>query len=331
MKQVNLITILFLVGLVVLPFSVSALTVSPPRMEISGDPGQTINATYFLINEEAEPRTFYSSFANFEAVGETGVPRFLEAQEGLAVWLETLPQITLMPREEREVPLSIKIPQNADPGGHFAAVFWGTAPPQPAEAGQVAIGGKVGILVLLRVSGEVAGEAGLLEFSTKDNKRFFTSLPIEFFWRFRNDSGDRVQPDGEITIKNTFGLTTAKLPANKGLGNVLPASIRKFNVPWQIEDEEIIEEEKLGFFRMVKRQWSEFHFGRYRANLQLRYTGNGEQEAKESFSFFIIPWQLLSIIVIILGIVGFLGMLGLKRYNRWIIAKHEKRNKEQET
>jgi hypothetical protein len=325
MKRINFSIILFLAGLAVLPFSVLALTVSPPRIEITGDPGHTVTGTYFLINEEADTRTFYSSFANFEASGESGVPKFLETQEGLAVWLETQPQITLQPREEREIPFSIKIPQNAEPGGHFAAIFWGTSAPVATGGGTVSIGGKVGILVLLRISGEVEGKAGLLEFAAKDGKRVFASLPIEFIWRFRNDSGNRIQPEGEITIKNTFGLTTAKLPANKGLGGILPASIRKFSVLWLAEGTETgAKEGETGFFAAVKNQWSEFHFGWYKAYLNLQYANGGQSEAKLSFSFWIIPWQLLSVIIVILGIVGFLGMIGLKRYNRWIIAKAQK-------
>lgn len=323
MKRVNFIIILFLAGLAVLPFFTSALTVSPPRIEITGDPGRTIAGTYFLINEEADTRTFYSSFSNFEASGESGVPKFLDTQEGLATWMETLPQITLKPREEREIPFSIKIPQNAEPGGHFAAIFWGTAPPQPtAGGGNVSIGGKVGILILLRVSGEVEGKGGLLEFAAQDGKRIFISLPIEFIWRFRNDGGNRVEPQGEITIKNTFGVTTAKLPANKGLGGVLPASVRKFSVPWLTQGTEATaEKEETGFFAAVKSQWSEFHFGWYRAHLNLQYADGDEAQAKSSFSFWIIPWQLLSIIFIVLASVGFLGMAGIKRYNKWIISK----------
>lgn len=328
MKKLSVATILCLAALFGIGYEARALTVSPPRIEITGDPGRTVAGTYFLINEEADTRTFYSSFANFEASGESGVPKFLETQEGLAVWMETQSSITLKPREEREISFSIKIPQNAEPGGHFAAIFWGTAPPQPsAGGGQVSIGGKVGILVLLRVSGDVEGKGGLLEFTAKDGKRVFVSLPIEFIWRFRNDGGNRVEPQGEITVKNTFGLTAVKLPANKGIGGVLPASVRKFSVPWLAESPEAAaEKEETGFFAAVKSQWSEFHFGWYRARLNLQYADGGEAQAKSSFGFFIIPWQLLSIVIVILGILGFLGMMGLKRYNRWIIKKAQAQN-----
>ncbi len=312
---------------------VSALTVSPPRIEVSGDPGSVIQINYFLINEGAEPRTLHSSFANFEAGDETGVPRFTESREGLATWMETLPQVTLQPREEKEVFASITIPQEAEPGGHFAAIFWGTSPPQAGEGGQVVIGGKVGILVLLRVSGEIEGGAGLLEFGTQEKRRFFTQLPIEFVWRFKNDGGDRVQPEGEIIIRNTLGLTSAKLPVNIGRGSVLPASVRRFTEKWDITREERgaalpsaqIEqngsEETEGFWDSVKNQRREFRFGRYSAELNLKYGDNGQETASGSYSFFIIPWQFLSIIFTILIILGFLGAIGLKRYNRWIIKK----------
>lgn len=322
MRRSALVISAFGIGIFMLPVFAYALTVSPPLLELSGDPGQVINANFSLVNEEAVAQTFYSSFANFEASGESGVPKFLEKKEGLAVWMETKAQITLKPREENKINFSIKIPKNAEPGGHFAAIFWGSTPlKSTADGGQVSIGGKIGILVLLRVSGAIEGKGGLLEFSAKDGKRVFSSLPIEFFWRFRNDGGNRVQPDGDITIKNTFGLTNIKLPANKGLGGVLPASIRKFSVPWLAEGAEAGAEEQTGFFTAVKNQWNEFHFGWYRAYLNLQYVDGSQSKAESSFSFWIIPWQLLSIVVVVLGIVGFFGMIGLKKYNRWIISK----------
>lgn len=315
-----------------------ALTVSPVRAEFAGDPGQTLAGEIILFNEQREikeSKTFYSSFVNFEAQGESGTPFFTTSAADLATWIKAPRQAILKPGETKTIPYTIEIPKNAEPGGHFAAIFWSTTPPEEAGGGgQVTVGGRLGVLVLLTVNGgQVKGGGGILEFTTKDKQGFFASLPIDFTYRFQNTSGNRIQPEGEIKIKNTFGLTSAVLPANKGHGGVLPAGIRKFEVNWTGEENNEETQvaiakpqmpseigEKLGFFGMAKKEWGNFAFGRYSAELNLKY-GQDNKEADASYSFFVIPWQLFSIIIVILGILGFLGMIGLKRYNRWIIAK----------
>ncbi len=319
------ITILLLAGVFILAFQAYALTISPVKFEISGDPGQTLHGELKLFNEQDETNTFYSSFENFEARGEAGVPFFLPEKVGLATWIKAQEQITLKPKEEKTIPFSIQIPQNAEPGGHFAAILWGTTPAQAIEAGQVAVGGRLGVLILLRVSGEVEEEGGLLEFGAKDNEKLFSSLPITFTYRFNNTGGDRLVPRGEIKIKNLFGLTSATIQANARKGNVLPDSARKFEEVWGEELQKTDSGEKLGFFEMAGRQWKEFHFGWYTAHLNLAWAA-ANQTANATYGFFIIPWQLLLIVIVILAIIGFLGIWGLRKYNRWIVAKHISRN-----
>lgn len=314
--------------------SARALTVSPVKAELSGDPGQTIEAEMTLFNEQKEdkePKTFYSSFANFEARGETGAPYFTSATEGLATWIKASKQVVLKPGERKTAPFSITIPKNTEPGGYFAAIFWSTTP--PGDAGgeeQVSVSGRLGVLVLLTVNGKVKEGGGVLELGTKDKQRFFSSFPIDFEYRLQNSSGNRIKPEGEIKIKNLFGGAVVTIDANNGQGNILPASIRKFTVTWTGEENKDGavplqkaqkiggDGEKVGFFGMVKKEWSNFAFGRYTTDLNLKF---GDKEKKASFSFYIIPWQLLSVIFILAASAGVLLSLGVKRYNRWIIAK----------
>ncbi len=330
------ITLLISFGLVLM-CPVFALTISPPRMELGGNPGTTIEGEMTLFNEEAETKTLYSSTQNFEARGESGAPYFLPERTGLATWISIQDQVTLKPQERKTIPFTIKIPDNAEPGGHFAAIFWGTFP-AAIEGGQVAIGGRLGVLILLRVAGEVEEKGGLVDFRTEGG-RFLTKLPIVFAYRFSNDGGDRIKPEGEIKIKNILGFTSAVLDANKSEGNVLPRSSRKYEALWhskgqKIGDltkkeelalfEQLAKAEKMGFFETAGDQWRNFAFGLYTAKLTLTYGQEGKT-AQASYRFFVIPWQLLSIIVVILAIIGFLGFWSIKKYNRWIITKYGKR------
>jgi len=221
------------------------------------------------------------------------------------------------------VPFSIAIPQNAEPGGHFAAIFFGSQPPGAQGSGQVSVGGKIGVLVLLTVSGSVSEGGGLLDFNTNNNQRFFSTLPVGFSWRVNNTGGDRIVPRGDIKIKNTLQFTSATLEANKAEGSVLPGSARKFEAVWGNKSPVISGEQPespKGFFAMAGSELSNFHFGWYSAKLNLNW-GLSNQTSNASYSFFVIPWQLLLIILVILVIVWFIGKIALKRYNRYIIGR----------
>lgn len=321
MRYFILAAILTLGVAVFLASSVQALTVSPVKFEISGDPGQTLKGELKLFNEQDTTKTFYSSFESFEARGETGTPYFFPGTEGLATWMSTDPQVTLEPQERKIIPFSIVVPENADPGGHFAAIFWSASLPQTQEGGQVSVSAKLGVLILLRVTGEIEGEGGLLEFASKDKQRVFISPPIHFEYRFQNSGGDRVKPEGEIKIKNIFGMTKIALPANPRLGNVLPNSIRKFKTVWELKENGSQQEaedngDEKGFFTTVKTQWINFAFGLYTAKLNINF-GTENEEASAKYRFFVIPWQLLTIFVFILAIIWVL----IKKYNQWIIKK----------
>ncbi len=224
--------LLLVVGLI--PFGARALTVSPPKIEITGDPGKTISGSFLLINEQDSTKKFYTTFENFEAQGESGTPKFTPGTTGLGSWMHAVATVVIAPGEQKDIPFTISIPKNAEPGGHFGAIFLGTSPPESEGGGQVSVGAKVGILILLRVSGAVKEGANLLEFRAQD--RFTSSLPATLFYRIQNGGGDRLKPSGEVTIRNTVGLKSAQLPANKAESNVLPLSTRKFTILWSDDE-----------------------------------------------------------------------------------------------
>ncbi|MDB5188675.1 MAG: hypothetical protein JWM92_273, partial [Candidatus Nomurabacteria bacterium] len=146
------------------PIPVYALTLSPARIEINGDAGTTVGGEFTLINEQGTTQTFYASYENFSAQGETGAPAFSAEQSGLDTWLGVIPtQVTLTPGQVAKIPYTIAIPKGTEPGGYFAVIFWSNTPPS-SESNQVSIGAKVGLLVLLRVNGTVTESAGITQF-----------------------------------------------------------------------------------------------------------------------------------------------------------------------
>ena len=289
-----------------------ALTISPVRVEITGNPGQTLRGEMEILNEQGETKTFFSSFENFEPSGDTGSPRFVGNSGNLSTWLSTNTRIDIAPNEKQIIPFTIAIPADAEPGGYFSAIFWGSQDPKTQEAGEVAIGGKLGVLILLRVAGDIHEEAGLSEFVAADGKRLLTAVPVTIGYRFTNKGDDRVVPLGDIVIKNTFGMEVESLKANESEGNVLPNSSRKFQVIWSKDAPKDIQ----GFLANAKAQLANFHFGFYRAQAAIVWGSTNKVETASTW-FFLFPWQSLSIVAIGLILVYFL----LRRYNAWIISR----------
>ena len=309
--------------------SVYALTISPPRIEICADPGETVSHEILITNEGDGDQIFYVSYSNFEAQGETGTPTFVEATEGLGTWISTNESIRIPAQKSELVNLKISVPKNADPGGYFAAVFWGTSP----ENGEgVSIGAKTGALVLLTVNGDVDEQGGILEFATKNKQTFYTSLPITFYYRFQNSGDNRIKPAGDIMMKNMVGLTSAKVPGNPVDGNILPKSVRKFETTWQGKDGAVVvsDKDKGGFFDNVKREWRNFAFGHYKAELTLAY-GIKNEVSTATYGFWVFPWHLTLFVVVLAIIIFIIGRWLIRRYNKWVIAQAEMMLKREQT
>lgn len=307
--------------------SVHAVTVTP-RLELNGDPGQSLRETFKVTNEQRQSQTFYLSFANFRSVDESGTPVFSDRAEDLATWIEAPSQVTIGPLDSVEVPVTVRIPSDAEPGGHFAAIFLQTSPPAPDQPGQIGISGKLGTLILLRVGGDFVQGATILEFGTKNKSYFFISLPITFYYRFQNIGDDHTKPLGDVIITNMVGQTSKILPANPVDGSVLPKSVRRFETTWSDSGKPLkqeivakIQEPPRGFWPMVKYEWQNFAFGKYQAKLKLAFGTKELQSANASFTFYVIPWQLLSIVIPALIITLILIRWFVRRYNRYIIGR----------
>jgi hypothetical protein len=305
-----------------------ATTITPPRLELEGDPGTTVRSSFKVINDSESTSTLYTEVENFEARDETGNPQFVQTKEGLSIWIDVEDRVSVAPGEEKEIPFSIQVPRSAEPGGYFASIFVRNTPPS-AQGREVSVGAKLGVLILFRVNGEIQEGVDILEFSTRDNRRLFTSLPIEFYYRFQNTGADRVKPEGDIIVKNVVGLKAKILSANRTDGSVLPRSIRRFESAWihggggQEDPTEAFTPRASGsFLDEAKYQWSNFAFGMYTANLDITF-GQTNKTASGTFRFLVIPWQLL--IIVGAGLIAVLIALRfvLRRYNRYIISRHQ--------
>lgn len=268
------------------------LSISPSLFDMSVNPGQEWRSTLRVINVNDYDLTVYIDVVNFSPKGESGEGRFMpvppEGGEGvtLAEWFSIEREAIVVPREQsKEIPFAVRVPFDASPGGHFAAILVGTRPhaPEPGQA-KVQTSQMVTSLFFARVAGDIIEQGSIREFTTSD--RFLGAPEVTFDLRFENKGNVHLQPQGEIKITNMWGEERGLIPINQSsqFGNVLPETIRKFTFSW-------------------KGEWSMADIGRYTAVATLAYGNESRQFTSMQTEFWVIPFKLL--FGILLGLVLF--------------------------
>ncbi|MFA6604267.1 MAG: hypothetical protein WCT10_05560 [Patescibacteria group bacterium] len=306
------------------PSGASAITISPIFVDYSLDPGDTVMDVLKAYNENPFPITLYPVVDNFTSGDEEGSPVFYDADEdpygtALATWvkMDSTEPFTLQPGDRVNLPFSINVPVNAQPGGHFGAIILSTQPPEISGEG-VGVAAQIGMLIFVDVSGEAKETASIAEFGFKNPRVWYNYLPVNFFLRFENSGNTHLRPTGNLFIKDMFGRQVASIPVNSDFRSVLPSSIRKFEFGWRRAAGDSGSSELL-------KEWNNFAFGKYEAMLVLNY-GKQNKIVTDTREFYVWPWRILCIAggIILLLILLFIG--AMKLYKRSIIKKYQKDN-----
>lgn len=272
--------------------SALAVTVGPGKMQLRVDPGDVIEGTLYLKNNKDTTKTFYSDIQAFTE--RDGERVFLETPSLLAEWFEIPKSVELSGNGDKQIPYTLSVPEDAPAGGHFAIIWWSTAPPE-TEGGQVAITARAGIVVYLNVSGDVEESALVTRFAIEDT--LTGSADNTFTIDFKNTGTTYVMPTGTTTITNLWGTKRASLQVNSRELQVLPGSEKTFTMTLANDA---------------------FWWGPYKATAKVNYA-EGKMLTKERW-FFVIPPVFTSTVVFILFVI-FFGIPWLLRvYRRRLIA-----------
>lgn len=294
-----------------------ALEIAPPVLNLKADPGETIKTTINLRDVSSSALVVRNQINDFVAAGEDGTPKLLLDENAeaspysLKEWIQPLPEFTLKPREVNQLPVTIRVPANAAPGGYYAVVRF-TASPPGLDGSGVSLSASLGTLILMRVNGDAKEAMSIEQFeATKNNdaKWLFESAPITFLTRVRNNGSSHEQPTGQIAIKDMFGNPVANVNVNLSRNNVLPSSVRRFEPQL---DSSVIGNRVL--------------FGRFTADLKLSYGTQG-QTVTESTSFWVIPYRLILFVILLIIVVVVIVRIALKRYTERAIARSRTRRR----
>ncbi len=287
------------------------IEISPALVELNGEPGKTYTLKIKVTNVTLTKLTYTTSINDFTSQGETGSPRVLiddtlPATASVTSWIAALPGFTLDTRESRNLTATVTIPADAEPGGHYGVIRFSGRPPALEDSG-VGLSASAGMLLLIRVAGDISETASLESFYSANNGNqtsLFESSPIGFVTRIKNDGNIHVKPVGTIEITDMFGNLVGSVPVNDTKSNALPDSIRRFDGEFKADG------------------WM---IGAYTANLTIGYGTTG-QAITNTITFWVIPYKLLAVVILGLITLVFIASRLIKVYNRRIIAKAKNEN-----
>lgn len=281
---------------VFLPFGVQAqqssgLAVSPLTFEIAVNPGDTVTNAIRVFNPNSQPVSVRLHVEDFSAEGERGQAIIAKAEStsySIAQWVSLdQGEVLVEPNVAALVNFTIRIPANAEPGGHYGAIT--------AEAGGGAAAGsgasvaqKVASLLLVSVSGEVSEALKIVDF-TGPAGAVLDASAVTLASRFENTGSVHLKPRGFVTITDTFGREVANISLDQR--NVLPGSKRLVETTWQPEG---------------------FTMGRMRAQLAAIY-GSTNEPLTASVEFWVIPMNVIGPMLAVLGVLLVLGFILRKR------------------
>ena len=264
------------------PISEEGLKLDFSRVDENVNPGDKLEKTIKVTNMSGKSQIIYAKVRDFAAPeDESGEPQFLASGEtapeiSLKSWITVPPGgVEFKPGEMKDVNVAINVPENASPGSHYGAVFFGVTPPEATGKTAILIGREAGALVLLRVSGEIRESADIREF--RSEKYFNGAPPVKLITRIQNSGNVHVTPAGVISIKNMLGREVASLVFNEQGDSALPDSIRRFENIWN----------------------PSFALGRYEADLILAYgeKGQSRESLLSTTSFFVMPGKIILIVL----------------------------------
>ena len=289
------------------------LTVLPPLFQVNLAPGDTWRTTLRVVNGNDYSVDLHASVENFHPDGETGTAIFEAKPQGgvnprsFAAWIEIPPgPFHVEPGATAEIPFTLHIPKDAEPGGHYAGILVGTEPLKSIKGGGVAIGSYLSSLIFARIAGNVVEKGDIRDFYP--DRSFVEDQNEHFVLRFENSGNVHLVPRGAITIYNMWGKVRGTIAINETntFGNVLPNTTRKFEFSWAGESNML-------------------DLGRYRAEAVLNYGFDGKKTVFRTAYFWVIPWRALLIFVgVLLVVVRLIAWLVTRYVHKALLRERER-------
>ena len=316
------------------------LSVSPHTFDLGVLPGEVITEKIKITNKSEVALPILARTVDFTARDEVGGMSFDALSQDISFasrkWIKIEnPNFILEPSETEKINFTISIPENAEPGGHYAVMLF-----EPKltsfyfEEGQPRAIPIIGVLFLFSVKTftldqEVEQKLEVVEFSVPKKERLVAienlvsaaiggvaqaatevtitkKSPQNFILRIKNNDIYHIKPFGKVLIYNVFGkkVGEAEIPQR----TILPGKIRQFPIEFSPETPGYLKRLPASISNFLAQN---FFFGKYQATIELQAKSPLTAETFQPnlpviLTFFSFPWQFWLGFVLTFGLLMFL-------------------------
>jgi|AntAceMinimDraft_12_1070368.scaffolds.fasta_scaffold00275_43 hypothetical protein len=274
----------------------------PAKHEVIAVPGETQNKKISITNRTEQTLEFNIQIEDF--VGSTDKEqqvKLLGDQEGpysLKNFVKPEVSTFILDSGERiNIPITVSLPDNAEPRGYYGAVIISAENPDEnqslEDSTSTEIVTRLGSLFLVRVDGDLVEESNLELFKALgEDKKLYSQHPGGFELAVKNTGNVHLVHYGQIVIKNLFGKEIERFPINGYFS--LPDSVRYQQVIWP----------------------NSFTLGKYTAVLDI-HKGYGDENLnthQQQISFWVIPWNVILPLFLVIIVLVFMFSKLSKRF-----------------
>ncbi len=211
----------------------TGIEISPVTYEFEISPGESQTGRLNLRNLDSTPVNYIIEAELFSQVSEEGAPSFQgttkpEGVTTLIDWIayESAKEGVLQANGQTDINFTITVPEGAEPGGHYAAIFAKQVLKDADGRTQIGVQSRVGLLILVSVPGDVSKTAKIKSF---EYPSFITKGPSNFNLRVENTGSVHFDSSAMVEIKPILGKTQIL-----DLGNhiIIPKNTRLFEAQW---------------------------------------------------------------------------------------------------
>ena len=248
--------------------------VGPGKVEMKIAPGERGRTNLQVTNRMGDTRMFKIEVEDFRGARDPQQTVVLLGDERGPYSLKDFlsfsePVFELKNGERATIPVTVSMPTDVEPGGHFGSILISTVSNTATSTNVAsAVVSRIGTLFFVSVPGVVTSDGKLFSFGTQGDKKFFGSGPIGFRLLYENNGSTHVNPYGEIKINNIIGETVGSVEVEPWFA--MPDSLRLREVSWD----------------------RPYLFGRYTATAFIN-RGYDDIVDTVSFSFWVIPWKIV--------------------------------------
>jgi hypothetical protein len=296
-----------------------SLGIFPPIFQIEALPPANIEAPLTIINLDDKDVNLRISLKPFHsAQSEDGRIEYLNDADffkddpllfqRIKIYddQQLINQITLGPRQRKDLTVKIEIPENETLSDYYFSIVFASEANTKDNANQSVSSGGIASNVLLSVGPKDMAKGNIEEYSVP---YFIDSGPVPFTVKIKNKGSHFFAPKGEIIIKNLFGQAVGRvdlLPAN-----ILAQSKRFLPDTLQIPTATGSAVTKYSslytkYPHPMAFWYEKFLLGPYSAQLTIALSENGPL-FKKTVYFFAFPVRIIIGIILIIIIILFIA------------------------